>query len=407
MLRSTVLLFSILFAPSVLAVDIAALEKSVVRIFVGNATGSGSIVAPKLVLTNHHVVEAANRVRVSSKYTDPLDAQILWQSADLDLALLRVDDLTLPVIKVATRKPDKGEGVWALGYPGVSDFRGITHDATVNRGVVSILHHKPWSESGTELWIIQHDAAINPGNSGGPLFDDCGRVVGVNTRAYSGDIANSVFFASRITEAIPHIENTSANLQKEDGPCAPTSDQGVAGLDQDARQQAERARRISLAAALGIGALSLLAIVLALRKPRQQIVKAAEQIARASRKYIYSSSSTRRSAAQRTALVLAGFDTSGKKLRILVPEREASPLQGGYVIGRQAVLVDQVVEDANVSRRHARITVEHGQCRIEDLNSTNGTRVNDRRLGAFVPVPVAPGDMILLGMVELQASGGN
>ena len=103
-------------------------------------------------------------------------------------------------------------------------------------------------------------------------------------------------------------------------------------------------------------------------------------------------------------MVLAGFDAAGKKLRIAVPSRGTSASGGGYVVGRHGALVDQVVADANISRRHARITVEHGQCIIEDLNSSNGTRVNGVRLVAFEPVAITAGDKIHLATIEMQVS---
>ena len=145
--------------------------------------------------------------------------------------------------------------------------------------------------------------------------------------------------------------------------------------------------------------LSLLAIVLALRKPRQQVFR---QVSRALDGI--SKMSHRAANIHRPAVVLAGFDGAGKKLRIAVPSRGASASGGGYVVGRHGALVDQVVADANISRRHARITVEHGRCAIEDLNSKNGTRVNGVRLVAFEPAAITAGDKIHLATIEMQVS---
>ena len=86
------------------------------------------------------------------------------------------------------------------------------------------------------------------------------------------------------------------------------------------------------------------------------------------------------------------FDGSGL-------ERCAEP--GGFVLGRDGTLVDAVVDDRSVSRRHVRLTRLDGRIRVEDLNSTNGTRVNGRRLEPFAPCVLAPGDAVVLGDVHL------
>ena len=510
-LRPAIFLLIIFFPSSAPAVDVATLEKSVVRIIVtgtGSSStgfGSGSVVANGIVLTNEHVVEDARRVQVISKHTGSrlLDAQVLWASSDLDLAVLRVDGLNLPAVTLATGQPNKGDEVWSFGYPGASDFGYRNLDTTVNRGVISNFHQTSWSGGrvSRDSPIIQHDATINSGNSGGPLFDGCGRVVGVNTAGRS-DYDNT-YLASRITEAISNLERIGIGLQKSNDPCTPSSG-GVVGLDEIAQQaeaaqqeagtalqeagaaqqeagtarqeagaaqqeagtarqeagtalqvagtaqqkaeeaerQATRTRYISLLTGLGVGLLALVAIALALRKPRRQIIQGVEHIARLSRGYLPSHSVAGKGGAApvgpasvgpapvgpapvgpapvgpapvgpapvgpapkgRTALVLAGFDTNGSKMRILVPEQGTSAAQGGYVIGRHAELVDQVVENPDISRRHARITVEHGQCQIEDMNSGNSTRVNGRLLDVFTPVPLSPGDKVSFGAFEMQVS---
>ena len=88
----------------------------------------------------------------------------------------------------------------------------------------------------------------------------------------------------------------------------------------------------------------------------------------------------------------APFDGSGL-------ERCAEP--GGFVLGRDGLLVDAVLDHRSVSRRHARLTHREGRLCVEDLNSTNGTRVNGRRLEPFAPRVLAPGDAVALGDVDL------
>ena len=87
------------------------------------------------------------------------------------------------------------------------------------------------------------------------------------------------------------------------------------------------------------------------------------------------------------------FDGSGL-------ERCGEP--GGFVLGRDGLLVDAVLDHRSVSHRHARLTRLDGQLRVEDLNTTNGTRVNGCRLEPFAPRALAPGDAIVLGDVDLR-----
>ena len=63
--------------------------------------------------------------------------------------------------------------------------------------------------------------------------------------------------------------------------------------------------------------------------------------------------------------------------------------------------MDAVLDRRSVSRRHARLTDHEGRLCVEDLNSTNGTRVNGRRLEPFAPRVLAPGDAVALGDVDL------
>ena len=91
-------------------------------------------------------------------------------------------------------------------------------------------------------------------------------------------------------------------------------------------------------------------------------------------------------------LPAAPFDGSGL-------ERCAAP--GGFVLGRDGALVDATLDHQSVSRRHARLTRRDGRLCVEDLNSTNGTRVNGRRLEPFAPRVLAPGDAVALGEVAL------
>jgi serine protease DegQ len=154
--------------------------------------GSGVIVSTDgYILTNHHVVEAADEIQVSLPDGRNLPAELVGTDPDTDLAVLRVRQTGLNAITFA--KPDSvrvGDVVLAIGNPfGVGQ--------TVTMGIVSGLNRSHLGINTFENFI-QTDAAINPGNSGGALVDASGNLVGINTAIFSRSGGNlGIGFAIR------------------------------------------------------------------------------------------------------------------------------------------------------------------------------------------------------------------
>ncbi len=141
--------------------------------------GSGVIVsADGYILTNHHVVEAADEIEVALPDGKTLPAKVVGTDPETDVAVLKVQHAQLPAITFA--KLDNlrvGDVVLAIGNPfGVGQ--------TVTMGIVSALGRSHLGINTFENYI-QTDAAINPGNSGGALIDAAGNLVGVNTAIFS------------------------------------------------------------------------------------------------------------------------------------------------------------------------------------------------------------------------------
>ena len=141
--------------------------------------GSGVIVSANgYILTNHHVVEAADEIQVALADGRTLPARVVGADPETDLAVLKIDADNLPAITFAQADSIKvGDWVLAIGNPfGVGQ--------TVTAGIVSALGRTHLGINTFENFI-QTDAAINPGNSGGALVDSSGNLVGVNSAIYS------------------------------------------------------------------------------------------------------------------------------------------------------------------------------------------------------------------------------
>ena len=165
--------------------------------------GSGVIVGDGLVVTNNHVIDQADEVKVATQDNRQFDAQVVGSDPKTDLALLRIKGDTKGLVPIALGDSGRlrlGDVVLALGNPfGVGQ--------TVTMGIVSA---KNRSDLGIEDYedFIQTDAAINPGNSGGALVDMEGNLVGINTAIFSRSGGNvGIGFAIPSNMARPIIES--------------------------------------------------------------------------------------------------------------------------------------------------------------------------------------------------------
>jgi S1-C subfamily serine protease len=159
------------------------------RYYVQQSVGSGLIYKPGIVLTNDHVIRKASRLRVSfpSGRSIALDIEAAVGDERTDLAVIRLPEKLSTALKeesqnsvvFADSDKDVQVGDWVLA---MGSQLGLKH--TVSHGIISAKGRLVLTKNRTQpedaMELLQTDAAIFPGNSGGPLFDQFGRVVGVN-----------------------------------------------------------------------------------------------------------------------------------------------------------------------------------------------------------------------------------
>ena len=198
----------------------------------GESTGSGIIIGKTdselLIVTNNHVVEGADHLRVLFIDQETCDAEIKGTDPSNDLAVIAVSlsnikDTTQNQIKVATLGSSDnlkiGEDVIAIG-------NALGYGQSVTTGIVSANNREINDDTITGTFI-QTDAAINPGNSGGALVNINGYVIGINSSKIGGNAVEGMGFAIPISRAIPIIEELMSHetLSKVD-----ESEQGTIGI---------------------------------------------------------------------------------------------------------------------------------------------------------------------------------
>ena len=168
------------------------------------ATGAGSgviISADGTIVTNHHVVENATRVKVILSTGDEYDAALVASDAQTDIAVLKIEAADLPYAVIGNSDDlVVGQEVVAVGNP-LGELGG-----TVTNGIISALERQITVEDYT-MTLLQTNTAINPGNSGGGLFDAAGKLIGIVNAKYSDSGVEGLGFAIPINIAMKSAQD--------------------------------------------------------------------------------------------------------------------------------------------------------------------------------------------------------
>ena len=189
--RATVALFARV-SPSVVQIITFAKGKTLAASKIN--TGSGFFWDKDgHIVTNAHVVNDTDEIAVWLASGQHLEADLVGSAPNFDLAVLRVKGLTAQPVPITVGSSDDlkvGQSAFAIGSP-------FGLDQSLTTGVISALKRQlPTSKGRSIANIIQTDAAIHHGSSGGPLLDALGRLIGINTIAYSNaELGTSFGFA--------------------------------------------------------------------------------------------------------------------------------------------------------------------------------------------------------------------
>ncbi len=198
---------------------VATTEQSVVEIttesaandsyfqqMVTTGAGSGVIISQDgYIVTNNHVIDGANKIKVRTKDGNEYDATLIGKDSISDLAVIKIqaDGLT-PALFGHSSELSVGDEAVAIGNP-LGQLGG-----TVTRGIISALDREITID-GQSMTLLQTDTAINKGNSGGGLFNANGELIGIVNAKSSGTSVEGLGFAIPIDTAKPIIESLITN----------------------------------------------------------------------------------------------------------------------------------------------------------------------------------------------------
>lgn len=400
-----------------LDLDVTKIDKAVVRFLVknpagGEAVGSGVIISHDgYILTNHHVVqyedeqaEPGRKVIILKKDIDGskdyIEGEVRVVDLQSDLAIVKIDKTGLEHINLAFSSPSKGDKVYALGFPAVADdLLGTEIDtknldsvpqnfieATFTQGVISREASFSSYEHAKEQSWYQHSATIHPGNSGGPLLNQCGQLVGINT--FGHEAVPGMYFASTLTYVSKFLNDQHIPFTQDHETCSQ-----------------------SIVPAWMIGLLSLLTVLvmasiyLAIKKPkviREKVLETYSQWIRRAKSNQSSSDLPDINRLLKDDQWQLISTTDNKTLYIF----DALYDNATWIIGRDAKVADIKLYDNSVSKAHLTLSYKDNHFYIEDMNSTNGTKLDGQRIRPFVRVQVSKNSHINIGAHELILKKG-
>lgn len=382
-------------------------------------SGSGFVIGDRHIATNWHVccsplprelARFRTALIVSTDKDHQLQAQVKWRSAEKDLAILETDKpLERTPVRFAGRKSLKETlTVWAIGFPGAADRAGGEEGIfipTITEGKISRFIAGSFQSEGTATRIIQHTAATNPGNSGGPLFDDCGRVIGVNRakslttvitangRTERVPMGDDINWSVETAELLPELSRFNISQDSTDEACV-AEPPVVVSQAQPLSQWMVGGQVVSFGAAAA-------ALLLAMNRRVRTTVT--QKVTQRFHSHRGSQAPTQpKPPSPQQARPVAGMRRASLRGVAGAYAGTSIELDSTCTLGRDPQLANLVFpnESAQVSKRHCEVRFDAaaGKFYLQDTWSSNGTFLaSGQRVAAGSAVELRPGDRFYLG----------
>jgi len=391
---------------------ISLVDPSIGRVMTDQGSGSGFVIGSDratgdlFFVTNQHVLRGATRGYIGYNRDDRVisyNFKIVSQSAELDLAVVRMSmkDQTYrpPSLKISNYELEKGDPVFALGFPGMSsrlqaDRRSPeSFETTLTSGVVSKVYNGRWPKRSQTLQIVNHTATINRGNSGGALINYCGSVVGVNTLIFVDE--NGANLSSSSKALINFLRTADVSFETVNNECDP--DAGPSG--RDVSPQAPQSGAIP-DGPLGLPTWGIVLIALgSVAAIGGGVTYALRHNTAPSPSVTYGDSQmvagAKRASPSKTALQVKAKLPTGDTKQISVTARQ---LKDGVTIGRTSS-AGITIDSPKISRAHARLRLDGRKLVLQDLGSTNGVAVDGKPLKAKASQQINTSSELMLGDV--------
>ncbi len=200
-------------------------------------TGSGFVIGDgRHIVTNNHVccgnapkgmteTGRALFVRISRDDDGLIPAKVVWANPNKDLAILELEkplDRPPATLALSTTVRD-AQRVFAMGFPGGAGAVTDSESSLVVKITTGIISARVQGNArAIDSQLYQIDASLNPGNSGGPLFDECGRVIGVNVAKATQD--EGIAWAIRVDELTPQFQTLNIDADVTESECSSESE---------------------------------------------------------------------------------------------------------------------------------------------------------------------------------------
>ena len=360
-----------------------------------SGTGSGFPIDAKHIITNYHVCceapeGAKTDILVVVSEKEVYTVVKVYASDNKDIGILELDTpLKTPPVALVTRDHLKeGQDVWAVGFPGASMRVGDEAAAfvpSISKGIVSkFFSTPPRVKDGQPVSHIQMTTAVNSGNSGGPLFDECGRVVGIvvakalTSLGGGKAFAEGVNLAITIDELLPELDKLKITYTRASEACEMGSSQSGSGFS-----------GIQIATLLTAAAALFIAVN---KRTRTAVTQATRRLTHSTPPPVTPSPLPPPVTPKRMVLVGVSGTYAGQRIPL-----SSKPC----VLGRDPSVANLVFPNGaeHVSKRHCQLTCDAtGRVMLEDSWSSNGTfTAAGQRLSAGQPRELRPGDRFYLG----------